>query len=260
MSAARIFISYRTSDGVDKATALARDLSAAFGAEQVFLDKEDLAAGAPWREAIGATMSGKPVLLLLVTPQLLGPRLRREGTAAQRSSVRQRRLQLALTFCAGVLSGAAASALWWPRAASDAATASLSGAWTLRVAPPTSEIGSRLDAVTLHVTQAGEEVRLYSEPIDITRDPAWTGFAQQWQQRFGQALERVVMRGAGRARLEHGSPPAIDIGLRVETQAGSDPIETGNLSAELAADGRRMAGRVRMKGERAERAAEMTRE
>jgi TIR domain len=71
----RIFISYRTSDGADKATALARDLNEVFGADQVFLDKEDLAAGAPWREAIGATMNGKPVLLLVVTPQLLGERL-----------------------------------------------------------------------------------------------------------------------------------------------------------------------------------------
>lgn len=66
---ARVFISYRTSDGADKATALARELNAAFGESQVFLDKEDLPAGLPWREAIGATLDAKPVLLLLVTPQ-----------------------------------------------------------------------------------------------------------------------------------------------------------------------------------------------
>lgn len=64
----RVFISYRTSDGVDKATALARELNAVFGEAQVFLDKEDLPAGQLWREAIGATLGGKPVLLLLVTP------------------------------------------------------------------------------------------------------------------------------------------------------------------------------------------------
>ena len=47
----RIFISYRTSDGADKATALARELNAVFGQAQVFLDKEDLTAGQPWRDA-----------------------------------------------------------------------------------------------------------------------------------------------------------------------------------------------------------------
>jgi hypothetical protein len=89
MLTSRIFISYRTSDGVDKATALARELNAAFGDEQVFLDKEDLPAGQPWREAIGTALDHKPILLLLITPQLLGPRLqdaddpvRREVAAA----------------------------------------------------------------------------------------------------------------------------------------------------------------------------------
>ena len=42
---ARIFISYRTADGVDKATALARDLGVVFGDEAVFLDKDDLRGG-----------------------------------------------------------------------------------------------------------------------------------------------------------------------------------------------------------------------
>ena len=43
--AARIFISYRSSDGKDKATALARELGAVFGDAQVFLDKDDLRGG-----------------------------------------------------------------------------------------------------------------------------------------------------------------------------------------------------------------------
>ena len=46
---ARVFISYRTSDGTDKATALARDLDALFGQDQIFLDKDDLPAGSRWR-------------------------------------------------------------------------------------------------------------------------------------------------------------------------------------------------------------------
>lgn len=68
---AQLFISYRTSDGRDKATALARDLGALFGDEQVFLDKDDLRAGVRWRDEIAATLRGRPVLLLLLTPQLL---------------------------------------------------------------------------------------------------------------------------------------------------------------------------------------------
>ena len=68
---ARIFISYRTSDGKDKATALARDLGMRFGDEQVFLDKDDLRGGSTWRDEVQRTLGEKPVLLLLITPQLL---------------------------------------------------------------------------------------------------------------------------------------------------------------------------------------------
>lgn len=68
---ARIFISYRTADGVDKATALARDLGAIFGDEAVFLDKDDLRGGSAWRNEIHRTLDAKPILLLLVTPLLI---------------------------------------------------------------------------------------------------------------------------------------------------------------------------------------------
>lgn len=68
----RIFISYRSSDGADKATALARDLDDLFGQAQVFLDKEDLAAGSRWRDEIARTLSDAPILLVLVTPHYLG--------------------------------------------------------------------------------------------------------------------------------------------------------------------------------------------
>lgn len=70
--AARLFISYRTADGRDKATALARELGARFGDEQVFLDKDDLRGGSAWRDEIGRTLGAAPVLLLLWTPLLLG--------------------------------------------------------------------------------------------------------------------------------------------------------------------------------------------
>jgi len=71
---ARVFISYRTSDGADKATALARDLDALFGEEQIFLDKDDLPAGSRWRDEIARTLNKSPILLVLVTPNYLGAR------------------------------------------------------------------------------------------------------------------------------------------------------------------------------------------
>ena len=71
---ARVFISYRSSDGADKATALARDLDALFGQEQIFLDKEDLPAGSRWRDEIARTLTASPILLVLVTPNYLGAR------------------------------------------------------------------------------------------------------------------------------------------------------------------------------------------
>ena len=68
----RVFISYRSSDGADKATALARDLDAMFGDDQIFLDKEDLAPGTRWRDGIAAALGNAPILLVLVTPHYLG--------------------------------------------------------------------------------------------------------------------------------------------------------------------------------------------
>ncbi|MEO8081247.1 MAG: toll/interleukin-1 receptor domain-containing protein [Caldimonas sp.] len=70
----RVFISYRTSDGADKATALARDLDALFGGDQIFLDKEDLSAGCRWRDEIGKALGARPIVLVLVTPDYFGAR------------------------------------------------------------------------------------------------------------------------------------------------------------------------------------------
>lgn len=69
--AARIFISYRSADGADKATALARDLGRVFGEAQVFIDKDDLTAGVRWADEVAQALQARPVLLLLVTPGLL---------------------------------------------------------------------------------------------------------------------------------------------------------------------------------------------
>lgn len=68
----RVFISYRSSDGADKATALARDLDTLFGNEQIFLDKEDLAPGSRWRDGMAAALGSAPILLVLATPHYLG--------------------------------------------------------------------------------------------------------------------------------------------------------------------------------------------
>ncbi len=325
----RIFISYRTSDGADKATALARELNVVFGEQQVFLDKEDLTAGQRWRDAIGAAIGGKPILLLLITPHVLGERLnaaddpvRHEVASALASGAdviplladgvdrlpaahewpaemhplaertwrrlraydwradvdrlvadlvalgvprtdgvpQQRRRALRLMLVAAAVGLVGGGVTWWQHGGSATGPATVSGNWRLRVAAPANEAGSRLEAVQLHVTLLGEDVKLHSEPIDITGDPAWSGFAQQWHERFGSKLEQVVWRGSGRSVREPGAMPAIDIQLRVETPAGSEPIETGALFAELSSDGQRMSGRLWMNGEQAERVLEMARE
>ncbi len=68
---ARIFISYRSADGADKATALARDLGRVFGDAAVFIDKDDLTGGVRWADEVGRTLQARPLLLLLLTPALL---------------------------------------------------------------------------------------------------------------------------------------------------------------------------------------------
>jgi len=68
----RIFISYRSSDGKKEADRLCADLSRLYGADQVFFDKQDLKGGASWRSAIEAALGTKPVMLLLMTPDLFG--------------------------------------------------------------------------------------------------------------------------------------------------------------------------------------------
>jgi TIR domain len=68
----RIFISYRSSDGKKDAARLAADLNERFGEQLVFYDKQDLVGGASWRDAINATLGSQPVVLVLITPDLLG--------------------------------------------------------------------------------------------------------------------------------------------------------------------------------------------
>lgn len=68
----RIFISYRSSDGKKDAARLTADLNERFGEQLVFYDKQDLVGGSSWRDAINATLGSQPVVLVLITPDLLG--------------------------------------------------------------------------------------------------------------------------------------------------------------------------------------------
>jgi hypothetical protein len=70
----RIFISYRSADGAKDASRLADDLGRVFGADRVFLDREDLRGGSSWREQIALTMDHRPVVLLLMTPGFFAAR------------------------------------------------------------------------------------------------------------------------------------------------------------------------------------------
>jgi hypothetical protein len=70
----RIFISYRSSDGKKDADRLCADLSRIFGEDQVFFDKQDLRGGLSWRSAIDTALGSRPVVLLLVTPELVAAR------------------------------------------------------------------------------------------------------------------------------------------------------------------------------------------
>jgi hypothetical protein len=68
----RIFVSYRTSDAKKDAHRLAVDLERIFGDDQVFFDKHDLRGGAAWRDSIGQALGERPIVLVLMTPDLVG--------------------------------------------------------------------------------------------------------------------------------------------------------------------------------------------
>jgi len=70
----RIFISYRSADGAKDASRLADELGSLFGADHVFLDREDLRGGSSWRDAISSAIDHRPIVLLLITPAFFGAR------------------------------------------------------------------------------------------------------------------------------------------------------------------------------------------
>jgi hypothetical protein len=321
VTAARIFISYRSSDGADKATALARDLGAVFGNAAVFLDKDDLGGGSDWRSEIGRAIGAKPILLLLLTPQLLeavdagGRRriddpadpVRRELEAALAAQARVipvltdmlasppaaaglpppfdrlgdftwRKLRaydwpadvarlVADLQGAGVPTarrggrrgwigaaaagsvGVAAVALWWW----TSAPLSLSGRWQATLWQGESTV--------LHFKQQGDAVTYVSEPIRIAERADWAEYRAFWQERFKQPLDHIVYRGEGKWIQDPGTAPRIDIAFKVypSPPGEGEPVDSGNLSATLAAGGRRLEGRIWLNGSQAEQAATLMR-
>ncbi len=326
----RIFISYRTADGADKATALARDLGREFGDAAVFLDKDDLGGGSAWRAEIGRAIDGRPVLLLLVTPQLLAAtdgqgRLR---IAADDDPVRR---ELAAAFAVdariiplladGVPEIPDAAALpqpfkrlgeltWRPLRAYDwnrdverlvadlealgvprapvggqatapagpasrrrwlaalgAIVALAGGVWWLTRPSAPETLDGRWQAtlwqgetVVVVLAGQGDTVTLASEPVNIVDRPDWREYRAFWLERAGSPLEAIMYLGEGRRIAHPGVPVALDIALRVMPSPAVGPaIDGGNLSLQLAADGRTLRGRIWLNGAQAEQPAVLSR-
>lgn len=68
-----LFISYRRDDTAGYARALHDLLAREFGAERVFIDVDDIAAGEPFDQAIARAAGGAAVLLVLIGPRWLAP-------------------------------------------------------------------------------------------------------------------------------------------------------------------------------------------
>lgn len=335
----RLFISYRSADGMDKATALARDLGRAFGDDAVFLDKDDLAGGSAWRQEIGRTLRQRPVLLLLLTPGVLEARaadgtlriadpadpVRREVEAAlaakahlipvlcdglqappdaaalpppfhRLGELTWRKLRaydwkadverlvadlrglgltadaapapaasvaaaaaptrrLAVAATAVLLLVAAGAALWWPptQAPPPTPAEAIAGRWAA-----TLWQGERTVVVLRPVPQG---LALASEPIAIAARPDWAEYRRFWRERFHAELDAVMYRGEGRVQADPGQPIAVDIAIQVQpVAAGSEPVDGGNLSATLSADGRQLSGTLWLNGAQASQPARLVRE
>jgi hypothetical protein len=314
---ARIFISYRASDGRDKAVALARELGRVFGDDAVFLDKDDLRGGGRWASELAGTLAGRPAMLLLVTPDVLArDELRRlriadpadpvrhefdaaraagahivpvladgvdtlpaadvlgepwrvlheltwrrlraydwaadlqrliadlralgvpEQAAAPAPTAQRRRVWLAAAGATLAAAGAAAGGWWWWQGREEARTprARIAGRW----AGSWPHLGP---VVLLLTVPAPGRVLLTSEPIAIAAQPSWADYRAFWRERFGAALDAVMLRGEGLLHADPAQPLRVDIGLALHSVPDSgDKIDGGNFSAALQADGRQLVG------------------
>jgi hypothetical protein len=72
-AAARLFISYRRDDSAGYARALNDRLAQQFGDQRVFIDVDDIPAGAAFDATIAQALGGAAVLLVLIGPRWLAP-------------------------------------------------------------------------------------------------------------------------------------------------------------------------------------------
>ena len=321
--AARIFISYRSSDGKDKATALARDLGAVFGDAQVFLDKDDLRGGSRWRDEVQHLLDQRSVLLLLMTPQLLAATdeagrlriadpddpVRRELTDAldanaqivpllcdgfdappttsplpppfdQIGECTWRKLRaydwqgdvlrlvddlLALGVPALAAQGPAVAGpsrtrrVWLMAALAGLAAAGVAAWFTLRTPAPQGVAGEWATTVDGQPTMSfvfrfeADKLVLTSKPVPVADRADWAEYRAFWRERSGAELTHVVYRGEGTLRVDPGVPPAIDMALTLVSSPGDVPVDSGNLSATLAADGASMNGKLWLNSAQADR-------
>lgn len=325
--AARIFISYRSSDGKDKATALARDLGAVFGDAQIFLDKDDLRGGSRWRDEVQQLLDQRPVLLLLMTPQLLAAtdeagRLRitdpDDPVRRELADALEANAQIVPLLCDGFDSPPAANELpppfdqigertwrklraydWqgdvqrlvddlralgvpalvatepvlapvaagpasprrvWLVAALAGVVAAGAAAWfTFRPSAPQGVVGEWATTVDGQPTMRfifrveADKLVLTSPPVPVADRADWAEYRAFWRERSGAELTHVVYRGEGTLRADPGVPVAIDVALTLASSPGDVPVDSGNLSATLAADGASMTGTLWLNSAQADR-------
>ena len=94
-------------------------------------------------------------------------------------------------------------------------------------------------------------------PVDDR--PAWEDYRSYWRKLTGTELKRVVYRGAGTIITDPGVPLAIDVAWTLTNEGGDTKIDSGNLHAKAAADGKTLGGRLWSNGDQAERPVVLTR-
>jgi hypothetical protein len=158
-----------------------------------------------------------------------------------------------LAALAGLL--ALGAAWWWLGARSPSTPASagnVAGRWAAQL--------SRGEQVTLVITQSGERVTLASEPIPIAARTDWADYRAFWRERTGSELNAVMYRGEGRLIADPGVAPRIDIALTVHASPGNgEPVDSGNLSAALAPNGRTLSGTIWLNSLQSDQPALLTR-
>ncbi|MDP3083187.1 MAG: hypothetical protein Q8N44_05785, partial [Rubrivivax sp.] len=117
-------------------------------------------------------------------------------------------------------------------------------------APPTTLSGDwqatlvRGEQVLMTLTQDGDSLTLASAPLPLAGRADWDDYRGFWRQRMGAELLAFSYRGQGQVVVAPGQATRIDIALQLLSSPGDELIDSGNLSARLSADGRRLEGRI----------------